>query len=183
MTAAWMRQHRIRVLGLMAKESVGSGEAKEAYQAFIEANDQLEGIIALQYTPYAGGKGDIYWFANKEGYQIPVITIKYSLWNEPYIREREGTPKYIANRLDKDQNNPDFNLVCIHAWSHFSDQGKDCNELAETKNGNIMGSGIATLLKNHLDDSYEVVSLQELIWQVRMRFYPKQTRKYIATLQ
>ncbi|MGV8134054.1 MAG: hypothetical protein AB2L20_02480 [Mangrovibacterium sp.] len=182
MTAAWMRQHRIRVLGLMAKESVGSGEAKEAYQAFIEANDQLEGIIALQYTPYAGGKGDIYWFANKEGYQIPVITIKYSLWNEPYRREREGTPKYIANRLDKDQNNPDFNLVCIHAWSHFSDQGKDCDELAETKNGNIMGSGIATLLKNHLDDSYEVVSLQELIWQVRMKFYPEQTKKYLKTI-
>ncbi len=183
MTAAWMRQHRIKVLGLMAKESVGSGEAKEAYQAFIEANDQLEGIIALQYTPYAGGKGDIYWFANKEGYQIPVITIKYSLWNEPYIRKREGTPKYIANCLDKDQNNSDFNLICIHAWSHFSDQGKDCDELAETKNGNIMGSGIATMLKNHLDDSYEVVSLQELIWQVRMKFYPEQTRKYISTLQ
>ncbi len=183
MTTAWMRQHRIKVLGLMAKESVGSDEAKEAYRAFIEANDQLEGIIALQYTPYAGGKGDIYWFSNKKGYQIPVITIKYSLWNEPYLREREGTPKYIANCLDKDQNNPDFNLVCIHAWSHFSDQGKDCDELAETKNGNIMGSGIAALLRNHLDDSYEVVSLQELIWQVRMRFYPEQTRKYIATLQ
>ncbi len=183
MTAIWMRQHRIKVLGLMAKESVGSGDAKEAYQAFIEANDQLEGIIALQYTPYAGGKGDIYWFTNKKGFHIPVITIKYSLWNEPYLREREGTPKYIANCLDKDQNNPDFNLVCIHAWSHFSDQGKNCDELAETKNGNTMGSGIATLLKNHLDDSYEVVSLQELIWQVRMKFYPEQTRKYIAILQ
>lgn len=183
MTATWMRQHRIKVLGLMAKESVGSGEAKEAYQAFIEANDQLEGIIALQYSPYAGGKGDIYWFTNKKGFHIPVITIKYSLWNEPYLREREGTPKYIANCLDKDQNNRDFNLVCIHAWSHFSDQGKNCDELAETKNSNIMGSGIATLLKNHLDDSYEVVSLQELIWHVRMKSYPEQTRKYIATLQ
>jgi len=182
MTAKWMRQRRVKVLGLMAKESVGSDESKEAYKAFVEANDQLEGIIALQYTPYAGGAGDIYWFINKNGYDIPVITIKYSLWNEPYLREREGTPKYISNCLDKDQNNPDFNLVCIHAWSYFSDQGKDCDELAETQNGNIMGSGIATLLQNHLDDSYEVVSLQELIWQVRMRFHPEQTKKFLETI-
>jgi len=183
MTAAYMRQHRIKVLGLMAKESVGSDASKEAYQAFISANDQLEGIVALQYTPYAGGKGDIYWFRNKNGYDIPVITIKYSLWNEPANREREGTPKYIAGCLDKDQNNPDFNLICIHAWSSFSYQGKDCDELAETGNGNTMGSGIATLLRNHLDDSYEVVSLQELIWQVRMKFRPEQTKKYLGTLQ
>ena len=167
----------------MAKESVGSDEAKEAYRTSIEANDQLEGIVSLQYTPYAGGKGDIYWFRNKNGYEIPVITIKYSLWNEPANREREGTPKYIANCLDKDRNNPEFNLVCIHAWSHFSDQGKGCDELAETKEGNVMGSGIATLLRNHLDNSYEVVSLQELIWQVRMKFYPEQTKKYLKTIR
>ncbi len=182
-TATWMRQHRIKILGLMAKESVGSDESREAYQAFAEANDQLEGIIALQYTPYAGGKGDIYWVTNRKGIDIPVITIKYSLWNEPANRKREGTPKYIADCLDKDKNNPDFSLICIHAWSSFSVQGKDCDELAETKNGNIMGSGIATLLRNHLDSSYEVVSLQELIWQVRMKFRPEQTMKYLKTLQ
>jgi hypothetical protein len=161
-----MRQHHIKVMGLVTKESVGSGEVKEAYKAFIEANYQLEGVIALQYTPYTGGKGDIYWFINKKGYHIPVITIKYSLWNAPYLRDREGTPKYIANCLDKDQNNPEFNLICIQALSRFSDQGKDCDELAETNSGNIMGSEITTPMRNHLNESYEVVRLQELIWQV-----------------
>lgn len=96
--------------------------------------------------------------------------------------ETSHTEVFIANCLDKDQNNPDFNLVCIHAWSHFSDQENDCDELAETKDGNIMGSGIASLLSNHLDDSYEIVSLQELIWQVRMKFYPEQTKKYLKTI-
>ncbi len=183
MTAAHMRQHRIKVLGLMAKDFVGSDESKEAYQTFIEENDQLIGIIALQYTPYAGGKGDIYWFENKEGYDIPVITIKYSLWNEPVNREREGTPKYIANCLEKDSNNPEFNLICIHAWSRFSDQGQDCSELAETEAGDVMGSDIATLLTNHLSDAYEVVSLEEMIWQIRMKFRPDQTNKYLRKLQ
>lgn len=183
MTAAHMRQHRIKILGMMAKDFVGSDKSKEAYQTFIEENDQLIGIVALQYTPYAGGKGDIYWFKNREGYDIPVITIKYSLWNEPANREREGTPKYIAKCLEKDQNNPEFNLICIHAWSLFSDQGKDCDELAETQPGEIMGSSIATLLTNHLNNDYEVVNLEEMIWQIRMKFHPGQTKKFLRKLQ
>ena len=183
MTAAHMRQHRIKVLGLMAKEYVGSEQAKEAYQTYINENDQLIGLVALQYTPYAGGRGDIYWFKNTVCMHIPVITVKYSLWNEPQNREREGTPKYIDACLDKDENNPKYNLVCIHAWSKFSDQGTDCDELAETRKGDVMGSNIATLLTNHLDDSYEVVSLEELIWQLRMDVYPEETQNFLDSLQ
>lgn len=179
MTAACMRQHRIKILGLMARDCAGSDEAKEAYQTYIDENNELIGIVALQYTPYAGAKGDIYWFKNKDGYDIPVVTIKYSLWNEPINREREGTPKYIASCLDNDQNNPDFNLIAIHAWSNFSDQGKGCDELAEVRPGGVKGSDVATLLTNHLNDSYEVVSLEELIWQLRMKERPEQTRKYL----
>jgi len=182
LTATWMRQHRIKVLGLMAKEDVGSQDSKEGYKAFIEANNQLIGIIAIQYTPYAGGKGDIYWFKNADGYDIPVITVKYSLWNESYLREREGTPHYIAKCLDKDNNNRNFNLVAIHAWSSFSDQGQACDDLAETKDSNIRGCGIARLLENHLDSTYEVVSLEELIWQLRMQERPQQIRKYLKSL-
>jgi hypothetical protein len=182
LTSAYMRQHRIKVVGLMANYEAGSGDAKEAYQAFADANDQLIGILAYQYTPYAGGNGDIYWVTNQQGYDIPVVTIKYSLWNEPYLREREGTPKYIAGCLDKDRNNPEFNLVCIHCWSKFSDRGKDCDDLAETQDGTIRGPGVAKLLENHLDDSYEVVGFEELVWQIRMKYRPEQTKKYLKSL-
>ncbi|MDR2139598.1 MAG: hypothetical protein LBP50_08625 [Tannerella sp.] len=182
LTSAYMRQHRIRMVGLMANREAGSPEAMEAYRIFAEANDQLAGILAYQYTPYAAGAGDIYWVTNKKGYDIPVVTIKYSLWNEPYLREREGTPRYIARCLDKDRNHPEFNLIGIHAWSRFSDQGKDCDDLAETKDGVIGGPAIARLLENHLDDSYETVSLEELVWQIRMKHRPKQTKKYLDSL-
>ncbi|MDR3194056.1 MAG: hypothetical protein LBT76_02025 [Tannerella sp.] len=182
LTSAYMRQHRIKMVGLMANYEVGSPEAMEAYRLFAEENDQLEGILAYQYTPYAAGAGDIFWVTNKKGYDIPVITIKYSLWNEPHLREREGTPKYIAGCLDRDRNNPEFNLVCIHAWSQFADLGKDCDELAETKDGSIRGPGVAGLLEQHLDDSYEVVSLEELIWQIRMKHRPEQTKRYLNGL-
>ena len=182
LTSAFMRQHRIRMVGLMANHEVGSPESMEAYRMFAEENDQLIGILAFQYTPYAAGAGDIYWVTNHQGYDIPVVTIKYSLWNEPYLREREGTPHYIARCLDNDRNNPEFNVVCIHAWSRFSDQGRDCDDLAETKNGVIIGPGVARLLENHLNDSYETVSLEELVWQIRMRHRPEQTRKYLNNL-
>ena len=46
-----------------------------------------------------------------------------------------------------------------------------------------MGSNIATLLTNHLDDSYEVVSLEELIWQLRMDVYPEETQNFLDSLQ
>lgn len=73
-------------------------------------------------------------------------------------------------------------IICILVQCHFSDQEKDCDELHETKDGHILGSGIASLLRNHLDDSYEVVSLQELMWQLRMKFYPEQTKKYLKSI-
>ena len=78
--SAHMRQHRVKLLGVMAM-NVKSEAAKEAFQAYVDANDQLEGIVALQYSPYAGGEGDVIWVTNKAGYDIPVITVKYSLWN------------------------------------------------------------------------------------------------------
>jgi len=36
---------------------------------YVDANDQLEGIVALQYSPYAGGEGDVIWVTNKAGYE------------------------------------------------------------------------------------------------------------------
>ena len=97
-----MRQHRVKLLGVMAM-NVKSEAAKEAFQAYVDANDQLEGIVALQYSPYAGGEGDVIWVTNKAGYDIPVITVKYSLWNFGNRNaEREGTPAYIAGRLKQE---------------------------------------------------------------------------------
>ena len=44
--SAHMRQHRVKLLGVMAM-NVKSEAAKEAFQAYVDANDQLEGIVAL----------------------------------------------------------------------------------------------------------------------------------------
>ena len=152
---------------------------KSAYEN--KANDQLEGIVALQYSPYAGGEGDVIWVTNKAGYDIPVITVKYSLWNFGNRNaEREGTPAYIAGRLKQEAQQESFSVVCVHAWSNFSDHGQTEDPLIENQSGDIRGAGAAKLCAGHLNDSFEVVNMQELVWRLRMSQRPEQTKKYLS---
>lgn len=177
--AASMRQHRVKVLGLIAQD-VKSNAAKEGFQAYVDANDQLEGIVAIQYSPYAGGEGDIIWITNKNGYDIPVVTVKYSLWNFGNRNTaREGTPAYVANRLKAEAQDETFSIISVHAWSRFKDIGNSNDELAENTDGDKNGASAAKLCMNHLGDNFDVVSVQELMWRIRMHYRPDQTEKYL----
>ncbi len=75
-----MRQHRTKVLGLICGDVV-SAKSKEAYQAYISKNDQLAGIVAIQYTPMRVATERSCRFKNDAGVDIPVITARYSIWN------------------------------------------------------------------------------------------------------
>lgn len=164
--AASMRARRIKVLHLIAWD-VKSAAAKEAYQAFVDANDQLEGIVAIQYSPYNGGNGDIIWVTNKDGYDIPVVTAKYSLWqgsNTP----GQGTPGEIGARMKALNKGLTHDLVCIHAWSDFS--GKK-------------GAAAAVDCINAAGNSYEAVNIQEIIWRIRMNERREQTLKYLSKIK
>lgn len=178
--AGHMRQHRTKILGVMAKDDVTSAAAMEAYQAYVDANDQLEGIVALQYSPYAAGKGEIMWVTNKAGYDIPVITARYSIWNfGDRNAEREGSPAYIAGRLNDEAAEESFSAICVHAWSNFSDTGSD-DPVAENKGGDLNGAKAAKLCLGHLDDRFEAVNMQELVWRIRMSERPEQTTRYLS---
>lgn len=180
-TAAHMRQHRVKVLGLIAK-NVRSDGAKEAYQAYVDANDQLTGIVAVQYSPYAGGEGEIMWVTNSQGYDIPIIPIKYSIWNfGDHNNDREGTPTYIAHKLNSDSVENPFSMVSVHAWSGFTDIGESQDELGENAGSDVKGSGAAQLCTNKLDQNIKVVNAEELIWRVRMHYRPDQTEKFLNT--
>lgn len=179
-TASHMRQHRVKVLALIAKD-VRSEQALEAYQAYVDANDQLEGIIVTQYTPYAAGEGEIMWVTNSKGYDIPVVTIKYSLWNfGDHNNEREGTPTYIANKLNSESTDNPFSLISVHAWSRFADIGDANDELAENAGSDVVGPGVAKLNADKLDEDFKVVSVEELIWRIRMQYRPEQTTKWLG---
>lgn len=160
--AVSMHRYHVGLLGVMAMD-VKSVASKEAYQTFVDANDRLEGIIALQYSPYAGGGGEVFWVTNKNGYDIPVITVRYSLWDR--IHEREGSPDFIASKLKAEAQVESFSAICVHAWSRFE--------------GNAHGAAAARLCAGKLDGRFEVVNMQELVWRLRMSRHPEQTLEYL----
>lgn len=179
--AAHMRQHRIKVLEQIA-HNPKSEAAKETYQAFVDANSQLEGIVAIQYAPsYAEAGGEILWVTNKEGYDIPIITVKYSIWNMgENNKRRDGTPAFVANSLNKEPKENKFSAVIVHAWSSFTDIGDSMDELAENApGGDLRGASAAEMSARRLNEEFEVVNMQELIWRIRMQYRPEQTEKFL----
>lgn len=181
--AAHMRQHRIKILEQIAHDPK-SAEAMEAYQAFVDANDQLEGIVAIQYAPsYAGGAGEILWVTNKQGYDIPIVTVRYSIWNFAGggNHERDGSPTYVARKLNEEPAESKFSAVIVHAWSAFTDTGTSTDETAENADGGTLrGASAAEMCNRRLAADYEDVSMQELIWRIRMEYRPEQTQRYLS---
>ena len=182
-TASHMRQHRVKALSFIC-EDVNSPEAQEAYQTFISENDQLVGIVALQYHPYAGGDGEVMWFTNSQGYQIPVVTARYAIWNHGAVNlPNQGTPAFVASKINELSETTDnaFSLVVVHAWSRFNDIGISENLLAENIGGSEVGVTPLVWCKNRLNSNVEVVNTEELFWQLRMASYPEQTEDILAT--
>lgn len=172
-----MRQHRIKVLGLFTNNAQ-SVNAQNAYKTFIKSNNQLEGIIVVQYAPYNGGHGQTYWYANNEGIEIPVITVRYTLWNFGKNNSNgQGTPAYVAKLLKDEQ--PDFSLIDIHAWSTFADIGSSDDVVGEAAKGNVSGAGAAAMCQRRVSEDFKCVSLQEFIWRMRMKHNKEQTIKAI----
>jgi len=169
-TAAHMRQHRLKVLHLMAWEW-DSERAKEAYQAFIDANDQLEGIVTVEYAPYSGGRGEILWFTNTDDYDIPVVSTKYALWqNNNNATDGTGDPLTVAGYLrDSDCQSPQsFAAIVVHAWSDFD--------------GKKAGAAAFDCI-SAAPSSVKPVDIQELIWRIRMEFRPDQTNEFLKTIK
>ena len=175
--SAHMRQHRVKVLGLFTNDAK-SEKAQNAYKTFIKANNWLEGIIVVQYVPYNGGHGETYWFTNSDGVEIPVITVRYTLWNFGKNNSNgQGTPAYVARLLKEEQ--PDFSLIDIHAWSSFADIGNSDDEVGEAAKGNVSGAGAAAMCQRRLPSNFKCVSLQEFIWRMRMKHNKEQTIKLL----
>jgi hypothetical protein len=180
-TTAHLRQHNCKILGLFTMDC-DSPDAMDAYKAYIEANDMLEGIIVVQYSPYSAGDGEVYWFENSEGFNIPVITTKYSLWNHGRNMSNQGSPAYIASKVNELEEGS-FSAICVHAWSRFTDIGESDDIIAEhADGGNVIGVEAARKCIDRIDDNTRIVNLQELIWQLRMHHFPRETELFLSRI-
>jgi len=164
-----------------------SDAAREAYAVFAQEIEDLVGMFAIQYYPYEGGNGKVYWVKNAEGTDIPVVTAKYAIWAH-LKNERAGTPAKIARLINEDARGDDPLLAwtTVHTWSGFK-KIDDNDELAE--NGQFRAEGTEAAITptrwcvDRLSDQVRVVTPEELLWRIRMQHNPGQTRACIEALK
>jgi len=189
-TQEWMRRNNTRIIGFnMAK--VDSPDALKAYEVFAGATEGLLAIFVFQYDPYEGGAGKTFWVKDKAGVDVPVISARYSLWEHANRRPRAGTPAKVARLIRETVTStpptegPRFDWVIDHAWSYFRNvPGLDENaenmpqERAESRGG-VRGYTPVIWCAERLPKDIRVVSPEELVWRIRMRHNPDQTKKMI----
>jgi hypothetical protein len=188
-----MKKMNTRIIGFNVAKC-DSPEALKAYEVFAGQTDGLLAIFVFQYSPYEGGAGKTFWVRNRNGTEIPVVTARYSIWEHSNDRERTGTPAKLAREIQHSVEKapgdqlPRFDWVITHAWSYFK-KAPGADENAENlpqenaaAHGGVRGYSPVVWCAERLPASIRVVSPEELIWRIRMRHNPSETRELIGRL-
>lgn len=191
--SAQVQRTGTKVFGFICKD-VNSPEAMEAYRIYAQHIKGLIGMVALQYYPYDGGQGKVFWVANADGVEIPVLTATHTLWNNADW-PTGGAPAKIARLLNQqaagaaDSDPLSYGLVVVHAWSYFRHvPDKNADDEAENVPRGVSRAvqpdvhrGLAPVqwTIQRLEPTLNVVSIEELIWRVRMRHDPSTTKDII----
>jgi hypothetical protein len=189
-----MKQTNERIIGFNFMD-VDSADAHKACEVFAGQTDGLLAILAYQYSPYEAGAGKIFWTRDRTGVEVPVITARYCLWENSNDRERCGTPAKVAREIQQSvaagpsAQLPRYDWVIAHVWSYFK-QAPGTNEDAENlpqedapSQGGVRGYSPAVWCAERLPASIRVVSPEELVWRIRMKHNPAQTKALISRVR
>jgi hypothetical protein len=165
---------------------VDSEDALKAYQIYADEIENLTGIFVLQYYPYEGGDGEVFWVKNRHGEEIPVLSSKFTIWANVEL-PGTGTPSKVA-RLHREAAEQEDPLLCYtiaHTWSGFKQiEGDD--DKAENSEFRAPGTEAAVTparwCADRLGDDIRVVSPEELLWRIRMEHNPDAARRAIDRL-
>lgn len=165
----------IKVFGFIC-HNVKSKASQEAFQIYAEELKGITGMLAVQYFPYELG-GDIMWFKNAQGVDIPVSTATYSLWNEVNSKRPNcGTPEYVSSLINREvaaaKQNGALSWTVVHAWSDFTKSSKVTKSPA-------IGFNPVKATEGLLSEGIKTISINELLWRIRMKYRPDQTIKLI----
>ena len=189
-TWAMMKQTNTRTIGFNFTRH-DSPDALKAYEVFAGQTDGLLAILVFQYDRYEAGAGKIFWVKDRNGIEVPVITARYSIWNHENGRERSGTPAKVAREIRQTVGNtppgdlPRYDWVIAHAWSWFKQSSGDDENAEDMPQENAAAQGgergYAPVLwcAQRLPADIRAVGPEELIWRIRMKHNPQQTRKLI----
>ena len=80
-----------------------------------------------------------------------------------------NTPATLAAKIKKEnQTSLSFSTIAMHAWSNY--------------NG-LRASDAVQQCALALPETFQCVSMQELIWRIRMEQRPEQTIEYLKTIK
>ena len=189
-TWAMMKQTNTQIIGFNVTK-LDSPDALKAYEVFAGQTDGLLAILVFQYDPYEAGEGKIFWVKDRNGIEVPVITARYSIWEHANKRPRSGTPAKVAREIRQTVANtppaelPRYDWVIAHAWSWFKKApGADENaedmpqENAEAQGGE-RGYAPVMWCVERLPASIRAVGPEELVWRIRMKHDPEETKQLI----
>lgn len=167
----------IEIFGFICFD-VSSPEAQEAFRIYAEEMPGIVGMLAVQYFPYELD-GGIYWARNRAGIDIPVVTARYSLWNEVNpLRPRAGVPEYVASLINRDvtaareEGERMLHWTIVHAWSDFAESSPATPSPA-------IGFNPVETTQRLLLPGIRPVSAAELLWRIRMEHRPEQTCRIV----
>lgn len=184
--AAWMKATDTRVLSLLVWD-IDSEKAQRAYQTLARRMPDLVGMIAIEYSPYEGGEGRVFWVDNGQGSQLPVMTCRYALWAQSN-RPNTGSPSEVAAMVRRDltaATKPEDQLAwtIVHAWSWFRNadqpEEEEVRQQGAERRGARRGHVVAHWSQEKLGDEVRSVTIEELLWRLRMAKDPERTRQAI----
>jgi hypothetical protein len=106
-----------------------SPAAIRGYRLVAHELPMVQGVLAIQYSPYAAGKGKILWVKHADGVPMPIISSRTFLWNQGKGHNSAffQRPNYAAGELNTwAAHGPtaaaasQFAWVGVHAWSNFN---------------------------------------------------------------
>jgi hypothetical protein len=180
-----MKKTGTKVFGFICRDASGEA-ALNAYKIYAGEIEDLTGMIAVQYSPYNGGYGKVFWVKNKKGIEIPVVTAKYQLWAH-LAKKGSGNPAAVAGWINADNlqssgGNRQLNWTIVHAWSRFNRSPINGTITdADKKDGNgERGVTPVKWTKDLINKGTKVVAIEELLWRIRMQHNAADTRKAIG---
>jgi hypothetical protein len=202
-TWAMMRKTGTRIVGFNCWR-FDSPDARKAYEVFARETEGLLAIFVFQYNPYEAGAGKTFWVKDRAGVEIPVITARYSIWEHMNKRPRSGTPAKVAREIRETvaaaspAEPPRYDWVITHVWSYFrrapgtDEDAEDLPKAPKTdkaakrelpKQGGIRGYTPVVWCAERLPENIRVVCPEELVWRIRMRHNPGQSKALIQAAE
>lgn len=180
-----MQRTGIKVFGFICMD-LYSKEAMQAYEIFARELTGIVGMVAIQYSPYNGGHGDVFWVKDRNGDDIPVCTARYQVWANLHI-PGSGTPQRIVECINADAEAGDdtaYGFTIVHAWSRFARNGDgSVRELDQKSREGQRGVEPVLWGADFIDRKTSLVTVEELLWRIRMDHDPQRTKEIISEMQ